>query len=311
MAALAACRFDDVPSGPIDPDRPDGGEITTPEADAPRPVDAAADRGADLATPPDLVPDLPDEASAAPDGAPETAAETAPEPAPDLASPVDPLVIGLVARWRYDEGMGAVASDATGNGNLATLHNGVGWQSSGVPGAGAGDFALQIDGVDDFVSTQVTTIPALHAAKTIAFWLAADRSVGLDDEGQRSCVSLFSEAPRGGVQVGFDRGRPAAWLRGADRGLIVTGGVPGPGFHHFAYSYDGRTHRLWIDGREVGSADGPAPPMARITQLFVGTYEVPSEMCPGLFDELRIYDRALLPDEVRDLARPRTSTSGP
>ena len=53
---------------------------------------------------------------------------------------------GLVAAWNFDETSGSVANDSSGNGNTATLLNGV----ARTPGTSGG--GLTLDGVDDYLN---------------------------------------------------------------------------------------------------------------------------------------------------------------
>lgn len=62
----------------------------------------------------------------------------------------------LVAWWRFDEGVGPIAADASGHGNVATLQNG-GW------GAGRSGAALAMNGGDDgIVTAPFIAEPARH-----------------------------------------------------------------------------------------------------------------------------------------------------
>lgn len=83
-----------------------------------------------------------------------------------LLSPVS----GLVANYRFDEGTGILASDATGNGNTGTLVNGTTWIGSGAPiqtvvpttptlqwsvVPNADSYGVQVSAAVDFASTIV------------------------------------------------------------------------------------------------------------------------------------------------------------
>lgn len=248
-----------------------------------------------------------------PEEAPEVAVEVAaPDLGPDLpvdrgavdAGP-DPLRVGLVAHWRFDEGMGNRAEDATGNRNVATLMNGAGWEKSGVPRPGVPpemDFAIKLDGQNDFLTATVITLPALEASKTVAFFLArANEPAASALVGQRTCLALLNVGANAGLQIGIDRGMPAVWQYGQNQGFVSAKTVPAPGYHHIAYSFAAGMHRLYVDGVLVATTPASMP-AARVTSLLVGTYEAPFEMCGGSMDDLRIYDRALTEAEVARLA---------
>ena len=63
----------------------------------------------------------------------------------------DPLAVGLAACWLFNEGMGKIAYDASGNGNNATLTN-TADPSTSASGWGPGPEggALSLDGTDDY-----------------------------------------------------------------------------------------------------------------------------------------------------------------
>jgi hypothetical protein len=221
--------------------------------------------------------------------------------APDVlpVPPLPTLAQGLVAHWRFDEGGGLTAADATINANAATLRNGVRWVPSVAPGAGAGDFALELDGIDDMVTAPAFNVPRIEDPKSVAFWIAAGpRPMPTGPSPRSTCVALLDIPMRAAVQLGTDRGRPAVWQWGQNDALIATGMAPG--YHHVAYTYDGTLHRLYVDGALAVTSTLPSQrgPTALVA---LGTYMVPSEMCAGQLDDLRIYNRPLTPPEVLGL----------
>jgi hypothetical protein len=282
--------------------------LITPERDAA--VDAPSRRDttaapladvgrADVASDAVLPPDLP----AAEVPVDVAIAETAPETAPPEDAG-DMLARGLVARWPFDEGMGARATDATGNGNAGQMFNNPRWLKSTIPGAGANDFAVRFDGIDHYMQVAAQTIPALEAAKSITFWFSAEGASAAANGRQTTCVALADAGGRMGLHVGTDRGRPAVWQKGADAGMLMSPGAPpAAGFHHIAYTFDGTVHRLYVDGRAAGMGMQPAQ-AGKVTTLLVGTYAVPNEMCTGQIDDLRVYNRALSESELGRLAMP-------
>jgi Concanavalin A-like lectin/glucanases superfamily len=296
-AGLACVRLD-APSDPL----------ITPERDAA--TDATVRRDMTSAPPVDLGGlDVASDAAAAPDlPAAEVPvdvpiAETAPEAAPPEDAG-DMLARGLVARWPFDEGMGASAADATGNGNAGQMFNNPRWLKSTVPGAGATDFAVRFDGIDPSMQVAAQTIPALEAPKSIAYWFSAERASAAANGRQTTCVALIDAGMRMGLHVGTDRGRPAVWQKGANAGMLMASGPPpAAGFHHIGYTFDGTVHRLYVDGRVVGMGMQPAQ-TGRVATLLVGTYAVPNEMCTGQIDDLRVYNRALSESELGRLAMP-------
>ena len=84
----------------------------------------------------------------------------------ELSSEEWSVITGPMAHWRFDEGSGTTAADATGNHNVGTL-SGATW----IPGK-VGSGALRFNGVQDSVS--VASSPELRGVTnnfTIAFWV--------------------------------------------------------------------------------------------------------------------------------------------
>jgi Concanavalin A-like lectin/glucanases superfamily len=270
----------------------EGGTTTGIETGAP-PADGPRDGGG-------VTPDRPPGMDG-PTGTPDAplAVDRAPDLAPDLAPPT--LEMGLVAHWRFDEGSGTRADDATGNGNTCTLHNGTAWERSRVP-RGESDFAVRLDGENDYLSAVVgSLIPRIEAPKSLSYWFTPDPAAPPPSGNQRTCVALVNPGARTGIQVGLDRNRPAAWSWGQNEGFVITDATPPAGAHHLAYTFDGTTHRLYLDG-QLADAATSAPQQGAATIFYVGTYEPPGELCAGQVDDLRIYNRALTPGELTTLA---------
>jgi uncharacterized protein YjdB len=78
---------------------------------------------------------------------------------------VTPQITGLVGHWTFDEGSGVTAGDSSGNGETATLVNGVSWVAGQIGTAVSANAS----------SSQAVNIPAINLsgtnAVTVAFWL--------------------------------------------------------------------------------------------------------------------------------------------
>ncbi len=67
----------------------------------------------------------------------------------------DPLAVGLIGHWKFDEGTGGTTADSSGNGNTGTLIN---MNTSTAWVAGRNGTALEFDGVNDVVSAGSASI---------------------------------------------------------------------------------------------------------------------------------------------------------
>ena len=100
--------------------------------------------------------------------------------------------------------------------------------------------------------------------------------------------------------IGFRSGRVGVWKYGGT--YLVSAVLPSSGaWCHYAYTFDGTTHRLYIDGTLRGSAT-TAPQTATPTKLEIGRWTGGNEWLRGKLDDIRLYARALSPSEVTALA---------
>ncbi len=80
---------------------------------------------------------------------------------------------------------------------------------------------------------------------------------------------------------------------------------PPTAWHHFAYTFDGATHRLYVDGG-LRNASNVAPGTEPVTKVELGRWEGkgpgPKEYFKGMLDDVRIYTGALTQEQVKNLA---------
>ena len=306
VAVFCACRFDESGQGAaVAPERPgatggapgtptdpadaapagsDGPPSPPPEPDSPPP---AADAAADPPDPPDPTP------------RPGTPPVDAAPPAPDGSAPTPspPATPGPVAHWRFDEGAGAMASDASGSGNTGTLLGGPEFVSPGVPEARfPNPGALRFDGDDDQVVAGIDGIPAPQAPKTISLWVRPP----IVPVGSRAYISLTNRALGCGVHLGSKGAMMAAWRWGGDL-LVSRIAPPGASWHHVLYSFDGVRHSLRIDGGPPEVSNAPTQ-VCPLTHVVIGNYEGGGNWFQGTLDDIRIYDRPVTDAEARTLS---------
>ena len=79
---------------------------------------------------------------------------------------------GLVAHYRFDGGVGSVARDDSGRNNHGSIKGGAKFVKRG------DGFALQLDGVDDFVECRPDPSLAIESAGTVEIWFRAEELQG-------------------------------------------------------------------------------------------------------------------------------------
>ncbi|MDY0357639.1 MAG: GDSL-type esterase/lipase family protein [Sedimentisphaerales bacterium] len=196
----------------------------------------------------------------------------------------------LVAHLPLDEAEGDLAADVLGRFD-GTLHGGPLWR----PGGGAIGGALELDGIDDFVSTRTIVRPT-DGPFTVFVWV----------KGGRPGQVILSQADASGAGV--------AWIAtDAATGVILTyltdGGritvplvseqvVTDGRWHRIRLVWTGQRRHLYVDGREV-AADardlGSLRPSSAGFLLGAGEGLAPGTFWSGMVDDVRFYDRAVLP----------------
>ena len=226
--------------------------------------------------------------------------DVAPPPPPDAAVPAT-LAVGLVSRWKLDDRSGTMALDSAGAANVGMV-SGATWETTGFPAARyANAGSLRFDGVNDFVELGVRNLPAHNGAKSAAFWVNFAQAPAAT---ARSVFVSLSGGNMGATRLkfGFKDARLSAWRTGMpiDLATAPTAG-PAPGWHHYAYTFDGTIHRLYLDGARLAMSTA-APTTGAVTRARLGANIDNTERFAGQIDEVRIYNRALTDAEISELS---------
>ncbi|MCX6908444.1 MAG: LamG domain-containing protein, partial [Verrucomicrobia bacterium] len=112
--------------------------------------------------------------------------------------------------------------------------------------------------------------------------------------------------PTAGYRLGVVEGKPCFQipLRAWTHHLTANKPLPTGQWVHLAGTFDGQTMRLCMNGEECGTMSRPTPIKPNACHLCLGNYEVahPAHF-NGLLDEVRLYSRALSPEELRQHCR--------
>ena len=193
----------------------------------------------------------------------------------------------LVAHWRLDETEGSVAQDSAGAYD-AVVHGGPVWQAGG----GKVQGALQLDGLDDYASTQLAWDPA-GSPFTLLAWVKGGKP-GQAIISQKSGANWLSTDPAAGwltteVKDPHESGAPSIPQK------AITDGQ----WHRVGLVCDGSkpTLRLYVDGVEVAEATPTIsrPRSSGGLQIGAGKSLEPGTFWSGLIDDVRIYSRAVAP----------------
>jgi uncharacterized repeat protein (TIGR01451 family) len=161
--------------------------------------------------------------------------------------------------------------------------------------------AFSLNGTTAYVSAPDNTSLHLTSALTIEGWFFLTGGSGVRTIVAKTVGASFSNsfvvyiAANGAIAAGY-----------GDTGSIdafSTSTFPTTSaWHHFAYTYDGTTQQLWLDGASAGSA-AATPAIGYDTHPLVIGADIDNESLTGFFpgriDEVTIYNRVLSSTEVQ------------
>ena len=198
--------------------------------------------------------------------------------------PLD-LLVDLLAYWRLDEAEGTIAYDSSAGQNDADVFGDVIWQPEG----GMVDGALELDGIDDCISTQFIINPAkifsvfawikggapgqvIVSQEIGANWLMLDQNTGC------LMTELKASASRGGHALTSQ--------------VVIADDL----WHLIGFVWDGTNRILYVDDTEVAS-DTQDGIFGSNGGLYIGAGKglESGTFWSGLIDDVRIYDRAITP----------------
>ena len=209
---------------------------------------------------------------------------------------------GLVAEWHFDEGSGSVLKDSSGNGNDGVIY-GATWVEGKYGGA------LSFDGVNDYI--EIPDSPELSGgtgkSKTVELWF------NMEKEG--SLVTKYASASN--KDWGLSTSNVIFYYETGGRDIRFTSGttISTGEWHHIAFTFErsvGTNNAkliVYFDGNKL-----ELKPYDRV--LPDQLYDMPDTNAPvsigytgkvynsgyfnGKIDEVRIYNRALSAEEVKE-----------
>jgi hypothetical protein len=190
----------------------------------------------------------------------------------------------LAAYWKLDETSGMTAADSVGANN-GTLVGDPLWQPEGGKLGGA----LQLDGVDDCVTTEFIRDPSEGPFSAFA-WVKGG-APGQVIVSQVNRVNwLMAGAPDGGLATELKSSRPTA--TGLKSATSITDGA----WHRVGFVWDGSNRILYVDAVEV-ARDTQSALVASASGLHIGGARnlASGTFWSGLIDDVRIYNRAVKP----------------
>lgn len=205
-----------------------------------------------------------------------------------------------LAYWKLDEQTGTIAEDSSGNNNDGTYEGGpILWNDEPtIPG----DRAVDLDGVDDLISTSFD--PFVNGGDlTISGWAYRDASadqdvlIASDATTENPVIALQT----GGDDVFFDTDESAAGTTG-DWAAAWPGNAQ---WVHWALTFDeaADTAELFIDGASISVDSSVAGTFnASSGNLQIGAKNAtPTGFFNGMMAQIAVFDRILTDDEIGKL----------
>jgi hypothetical protein len=205
----------------------------------------------------------------------------------------------LVGWWKLDEGSGTTVLDSSGHGNNGTLRGNPQWV------VGHDDDALQFDSVGDYVEVPHDASLTVDKEVTVMAWIYTGRYNSSGGDWQ--AILAKSNDPRSYSFYTYVDGT-LHFSAGASPyvGSNSTGHVPLNEWAHVcAMVVDGH-HQFYINGEDAGTGGaGTVLPGAADTATFlIGiSHEGNNNEFLGMIDDVRIYNKALTQDEVKQAMR--------
>ena len=208
---------------------------------------------------------------------------------------------GLVAYYAFDEKTGTTVHDGSGNGHDGDLTGGT-WSNGRIEGAAA------FDGVDDRIDLGGLDIAG--NGLTIACWFRADdyanedgrlvsKATGIMEADHYWMLSTTSSGGQIRLRFRLKTGGTTSTL------IAGSGNLAASTWTHAAAVYDGSTMTLYKDGVPAGSVSktGSVSVNPAVSAWIASNPPTAgSNAFDGLVDEVRLYNRALTPDEIAALA---------
>jgi len=146
------------------------------------------------------------------------------------------------------------------------------------------NYALSFDGVDDYATSATAMFPDGRHEQTLSAWFVVDTLE------ERAALLTLRKDFDSGIELGLRQGLLGAWRVYGDRQQVIAKTAITTGaWHHAAYTFDGTTNRLYVDGALVASSTD-LPDKRTPTTCWIGTLDGTRDLFEGRMDEVHVFE---------------------
>lgn len=154
------------------------------------------------------------------------------------------------------------------------------------------NFALSFDGVDDYATSATALFPDGRHEQTLSVWFM------IDTLAERVALLTLRKDFDSGIELGLRQGVLGAWRVYGDRQLVIAKNAVSTGkWHHAAYTFDGNTNQLYVDGALVASS-GDLPDKRTPTTCWLGTLDGTRDLFQGRMDDAHVFETVRSADQL-------------
>jgi len=188
----------------------------------------------------------------------------------------------LVGYWKFDEGSGTSAYDASGHNYTGTLTNGPSWQTSCKQGG-----CLSFNGTNTYVSMGGASTTSFTAMAWIN--IVGDGLGGINGIINGKAFRFFIDNTTNFLRTQINGATPYDHITN----IAVTRNI----WNRVAFSYDGQNRRYYLNGSLIVTVDSTGTP-TNTQSPSIGTIQIGTYFFNGFIDDIRIYNRALSAAEI-------------
>ncbi len=218
----------------------------------------------------------------------------------------DPNIVdGLIGYWKFDEGVGSIAHDSSGNNNHGNIIG-----SSWVPGLYG--YAFNFDGNDDYIVVPYTATlndyPPISVSCWFKFFEFDSNAIIIANKGETWCISINDNH-----QLEFEGFN--SYIHHVTNQILDT-----DQWYHLVFTYDGNQVKVFFNGVEdFNEIIGPTSLYDAYPLILGGNspnpYAIGTDGKPylftGMLDEFRIYNRVLSQEDIQFLYNEPNQEGGP